>query len=222
MKTVRFVMTGPPTADAGSFVGIVDDDNNPVSVGWWEHDGEHWVYVMPVRMVPELIVASGQSETGQHVDDQSVGQSVLQPPQRGAVGQTESLAMRKRRELKERVKGMVKKEVGAAADPVAVVPPHWELCPGCSQKFDPQKDELLDCSLCGDSKCTARCMPNPVDPCLDCQALIPEKGEGFDRSVAPPNATLFDDKFHADPKAVARAQAAEAAGELEIADEDES
>lgn len=97
------------------------------------------------------------------------------------------------------------------SDSPTVAQPGWEKCPSCGEPFNPQTDELMDCGSCGEPKCTARCMPNPVEPCLDCKALVPDKGEGYS---APPPSAVFGGKQINDPETMRRlgAEAVEAAG----------
>lgn len=209
MRTVRFVMTGPPTTDAGSFVGIVDDDGQPVSVGWWQHDGAHWVYVMPVRMVPELVVPNAES-MGMPQAASIVSTATEPIPPSVAHVPNESALQRQRRMLKERVKGAAKKEIATVAttnDQPVAVPANWEKCPSCGKPFDPQKDELMDCSRCSEPKCTRECLTNVVEPCVDCQALEPDKHDDDD-AAAPPASALFSGKQINDPETMRRLGAA--------------
>lgn len=191
MRTVRFVMTGPPTADAGAFVGIFDEDGNRVEVGWWEHDGRNHVYVMPVRMVPELMTPPG-------VEVETL-------PARESVRSNEPMndGLAARRALKERLAG--RQKVKSEESKVESAPPGHVPAPCCGQPHDPN-EELLDCGHCGEPKC-GTCLPNATAPCVDCAALAAGKEENEFQGSAPPAARLFDGEFHPDKKAVERAEA---------------
>lgn len=211
MKTIHFVMTGPPAADAGSFVKIVDDSGNPVDVGWWQHDESDglWHYIMPVRMVPELMVEQGQDgpsideATSRHIrrtEPLRLPSDDLDPGQAG------------RAALREKLKGRQAAAAPKTIEPPAPTPIGHIPAPCCGTPYNPA-DELLDCGNCGEGKC-AKCLPNAVKPCVDCAALAASKeenefvGDGPDAgSAAPPAGRLFDGQFHPDPKAVARAAA---------------
>lgn len=210
MKTISFVMTGPPSVEAGAFVKIVDDEGNPVDVGWWEHDGQYHRYTMPVELVPRLVLPAGRIAEP-YGDDPTIqaiykrerdralhepidfsraeaGSRVLQE----TIAESDAIAARRRR--KEQVASAQKKVLGASAAP-AEAPAHWETCPSCRNKFDPAKDELMACGQCGEDRSTACCMPNPTQPCLDCQAQKPDPDEADATFAAPPGDALFDGKF---------------------------
>lgn len=192
MKLVSFIVTGPPERDMGTFIAIVDETGAKVDVGWWEHDGTNWRYTMPVEMVPRLSAAI--EAVIKHLPIQDEIESRHQAAIADAFndltgGPTEpplsNAGMRAKQALKDRLKNTKKKETPMpAAD---AVPSHWEKCPSCDKPFDPAKDELMECGTCSESKCTRECLPDPTRPCVDCQALTPDKGDGaFDPSATPP------------------------------------
>ncbi len=195
---VKFIMTGPPNADAGSFVAIVDDTGRKIDVGWWQHNGHVWEYVMPVRMVPELIPPT-QPPT---YDDPKIeaayqqakteSMSTIAPPVKRPPTQT-GPALRQR--LRDKVARTPKKEQEANVnvDPNTLpLPAGHERCPSCGKPFDPTKDELMGCGKCGEDKSTACCLTDPTRPCADCEAL----GAAADEQeiiTAPPS--VFDADF---------------------------
>lgn len=210
MRTVAFVVTGPPTADIGAFVEVVDDEGMKVEVGWWERRGANWAYVMPVELVPRLIVPppAEAEKTYQYQYRTRDGLGVVDPL--ADEGQRAMSALDARAALKERVRNARKKEVAPVTVTSTDIPAHWPACPGCQSRFDPAKDELLDCGNCGESRSTACCLPDPVRPCADCDALAAAGEEQglVDESAAPPAGRLFDGKFHPDPRKAAQAAAA--------------
>lgn len=198
-RTLSFIITGPPTLDAGSFVAIVDDaTGQPIEPGWWQHDGTNWRYYLPYEFAPRLVSAPPESS----ISDSISRAAAKSPELQKIIDESDAISARNR--LRERVRGANRKEQ-TAADQSAAAPAHWERCPSCTQPVDPSRHELMDCGNCGESKCTAQCMPDPVRPCVDCQALA-GAAEEQEQVAAPPSGRLFDGQFRPDPKAVARAQ----------------
>lgn len=208
----------------GSLVTVVDDSNNRVEAGWWEHDGSYWRYVCPIELVPRLQFAAAAAAQQQAqfgtITDKATGETRQVP-----LRQLEDIInyqspLDQRKALREKV-SKLKPKAEKQATAAAVAPAGQLKCPNvtCDGYYDPSED-LLDCGECGESRC-AKCMPDPVRPCADCQALkaTPDEG-GYDASAAgaaPPSGRLFDGQFHPDPKALAKA---EAAGELPDDDDD--
>ena len=224
MKTVQFVMTGPPSAEVGSFVQIVNESGEPVDVGFWQHDGQNWRYIMPVRMVPELMVPHGQIvEDGLALATARItgplgGVSV---PSRTPTRQSEDIdqGIAGRNALREKLRERVKQSQSSSTSPAPPAPANWPVAPCCAKPFDPSS-ALVDCGHCGEGKCP-ECMPDALRGCLDCQALEAGKEEnefsGSSGAAAPSASRLFDGQYHPDPK---KAQQAKDAGEL-AEDEDE-
>lgn len=199
-KFIEILMTGPPSGDAPQFVGIVDDQGEPVEVGVWYHDGEHWRYQIPVELVPRMVLTAEMLEgVARHVSST--------PPLRDVVFRQDSISLSagggddpkaQRRKLKEKV-GAVKK------DKQAVQPPpqdDWPPCPSCKKKFDPRKDEILACPQCGEDKSTFCCLTNPTQPCVDCDALNDTRSD-FDKTASagdgPFAQRVFDGQLTAKP-----------------------
>jgi hypothetical protein len=204
VKYVKFVVTGPPTADIGAVIGVFDENNERVDVGWWQPaDDNRWEYLMPVRLVPELIAPPVERIEREIAEVEAI---TGQPISRAAGVKPEatiSVNERMRQQLRSRIANAPKKE--KPMDPQLT-----EKCPGCQQPFDPTKDEVMDCGNCSNPKSTACCLPDPTQPCLDCQALQPDPEDGVTSQniAAPPSTRLFDDQFHADPKEIQKQQAA--------------
>lgn len=190
MKTqyIEFVFTGPPQADLGQFVQVIDDRGEPVSIGGWYHDGQHWRYQIPVELVPRLIVPGRYEPTDPAICPCGNAEHTLEA--KAASVANDALAMR--RKLKERV--LAQKQAAAP-----VVGDDWQLCPECHERFDPRKDDLVDCPNCSEPRCTAKCLPDPAGPCLTCQALEagPEEG-GYDPRAKPGTSRASTDDDDAD------------------------
>lgn len=43
------------------------------------------------------------------------------------------------------------------------------ICPRCSEKIDPERDELLKCPECEEEVCTARCIAGRNVRCFQCE-----------------------------------------------------
>ena len=209
-RTLSFIITGPPTLDVGTFVAIVDDETGAsVDVGWWQHDGAHWRYSMPYEFAPRLVTPPPASSVSSTVGSMRSATS-SDPELQALIGQSDAISARQR--LRERVRNAPRKDAAqeAAATTAAAsapVPAHFELCGNCRQRFDPGVHELLACGNCGEDRCTANCLPDPVRPCLDCQAL---EGAAEENELvgAPPSGPLFDGVFRPDPRKVEQARAA--------------
>lgn len=202
-RTLSFIITGPPTLDAGSFVSIVDDATGQridASVGWWWHDGQYHRFTMPYEFAPRLVTAPPESSISESITRVSAKSPELQQ----IIDESDAIALRKRR--RSQIDGAKRKEAPTAAPADnAPAPAHWERCPSCTTPIDPSAHELMDCGNCGESKCTAACLPNPVRPCVDCQALD-GAAEEQEQVAAPPSGRLFDNQFRPDPREVAKAQ----------------
>lgn len=190
-RTLSFIMTGPPTLDAGTFVSIVDDETGqPIEPGWWQHDGTHWRYYLPYEFAPRLVTPPPTAS----VSD-ALSRAAAQPPEpQRIVDESDAILARQRR--KTQIAGAQRRDRTTDADgsSSAQPPAHWETCPSCQARFDPAAHELFDCPNCGESKCTSACMPDPTRPCVDCQALD-GAAEEQDQVAAPPSGALFDGVF---------------------------
>ena len=216
---IEIVFIGPPDIDkALSLVKVVDDAGNEIKLGEWYHDGVNYRYQIPVELVPRMkvppVYALGLDFTVEQVSpDRKVMTSMVAP---------ESEAQRQRRALRDRLKSAKRKEPDAMP-PTASPQSEWVTCKNCQQQYDPREHDVVSCPQCDKSCCTAVCMPNPVEPCLDCQALNagpeengfePPKPKSAQSAVAP---GVFDEGFS--PQAVELAKA-RGLGETKADDED--
>jgi len=164
-KHIEFVFTGPPQADIGQLVKVIDDNGDPIDkeIGGWYHDGQYWRFQIPVELVPRLVVPQIKYPTYGDILPKGGHDAI-------AAVTKENEEQAKRRALKEKV---------TAARTSANVPQDdWLSCPECKQKFDPRKDSLIDCMNCLEPRCTAQCLPDPAGKCLVCQALEADAEEG--------------------------------------------
>lgn len=167
---IEIIFTGPPDpARALQLVRIVDDQGNDVKVGDFYHDGEYWRYQIPVELVPRMVVPKLR-QLGLSAETQQAQIEQLH--------KMESAAQARRRALKERVTGSPRKGESAPMPAIPSPPTDWEPCPSCKVKFDPREHAVQSCPQCGEDKCTAACLPNPTQPCVDCQALVVGEDEG--------------------------------------------
>lgn len=209
-RTLSFIITGPPTLAIGTFVAVVDDETGAsVDAGWWQHDGTHWRYSMPYEFAPRLVTAPPDSNLSDSLPREiAVPQDGRDPRLQQIVRESDAILANRRR-LKEAVKAAASAPRKEDLQQAATIPAHWESCPspGCHKRFDPATNELLTCSNCGEDRSTACCLPDPVRPCLDCQALGGAAEEN-EMVGAPPAGALFDGVFRPDPRKMAEAQAA--------------
>lgn len=166
MQFIEIIFTGPPNPDVAlQMLKIVDDRGEEVTIGEFYHDGRFWRYQIPVELVPRMIVPHSPTGRLPKADD-----DVPEGVRSGRVDRPYgSDAAAKRAELKERLGARPGRTRPQSAEPVPDL--ETETCPNCKGKFSPKEYELLDCPKCEEKRCTKTCLPNPVDPCLDCQAL---------------------------------------------------
>lgn len=228
---IEIVFVGPPDIDkALNLVKIVDDSNHEITLGEWYHDGYNWRYQIPVELVPRMkvppIYTRGLDFTVEQVSPDrkvmtSIGDPVISYLKERSGGE-ESEAQRQRRALKDRVKSAPRKEPDSMP-PNSSPRSEWLTCPSCRQQYDPREHDMISCPQCDKSCCTAVCMPNPVEPCLDCEALNAGPAEnGFEPPPRPQKQSavapgVFEEGFS--PQAVELAKA-RGLGETSANDED--
>jgi hypothetical protein len=168
-RYIDFVFTGPPQADIGGMIQVEDQSGNLVDAGSWHHDGVFWRYRVPVELVPRMVIAGDMLTTEELMRATKTRLTRETAPLEDSILSGKALSERlnpaqdKRRALKEKVMNQRQQKEQDQSD--------WQTCPNCEKKFDPRQDDLQDCSQCGEARCTAICMPNPTQPCLDCEAL---------------------------------------------------
>lgn len=199
-KFIDVVFSCPPSAEFPQYIVTADESGEEVQVGEWVRPSAEDPF-WRLRLRPEELllrmIAPGRE----------LPQAVMGGDKARDLGA--SAAREARRALKDKLTSAPRKQQPPELERSTIPEEAGEKCPSCEKYFDARKDSLLSCPECGGDKCTAICLPDSTGPCLDCQALKPDPGEGgFDPElkVAAARAVgrrLFDGQFHGKPGAAA-------------------
>jgi hypothetical protein len=184
-RHIDIVLSCPPSADFPSLVEVQDAAGAPLAVGEWvppTGDDPFWRFRLRVAEVLCMMVAPDQQIPTVDLPTRRPEATAAQIARQQAQGIGPSL----RQARKDQLAGAKPRDRQAIPAPPPMVAP--KKCPGCGELFDEAIHELVDCARCGEPKCTARCIGNTLEPCVDCQALVPDGDEGFDPNNVPDDA----------------------------------
>ncbi len=204
-KHIDICMTGPPALDFPSYVGAQDESGQPVSVGRWlppDDDSPCWRLRLTAAELLMYMIADTEQITGQPCTPVSIAMAGGQLP----AARTRPASARAA--LKAKL-GNAKPRTSPSEPPLPD-PALTEPCPACRAKFNPSSDQLVDCSSCGESKCSAKCYDNIAEPCLDCKALVADPNDPDEVAFEPPTRAKISDpvlakQVEGDQQAAARA-----------------
>lgn len=161
-KHLDILFTGPPDASIGSHISILDDAGNTVRLGEWirvRHDGhEYWSLRIPIVFQPLISLESMELITSKSY----VPAADSRPYEARDARESNSHADERRRREEARNRQRAS----------------WLECPMCKEAYDPQKDELVKCSICTEDGCTRECVKDGVGgTCATCAAVDEDQRE---------------------------------------------